>query len=158
MRAVIQRVTKASVKTNQKQSKIGKGFLVLLAATHTDNNEDVKYLAKKIANLRIISDDKGLMNQTVLQIKGEVLVVSQFTLYARTRKGNRPSFIDAAKPEKAKKLYKNFIDQLKKFGIPVKAGTFGSYMLVSLTNDGPVTISIDSKERKKPRNFQNLDF
>ena len=151
MRAVVQRVKEARVKTNKKTTKIKKGFLVLLAATHSDNKEDVDYLAKKIANLRIVSDEKGLMNKSLFDVKGQALVVSQFTLYARTRKGNRPSFIDAAEPKLAKKLYETFIEKLKEYRIPVETGTFGEYMLVSLSNDGPVTIILDSEDRNKPR-------
>lgn len=151
MRVVVQRVTKASAITNSTSTQIGAGFLVLIAATHADTQDDASYLAKKVANLRIMSDKLGKMNQTLSQAFGEVLVVSQFTLYARTRKGNRPSFIDAAQPEKAKLLYETFIRFLEKEGIPVKTGTFGEYMQVSLVNDGPVTIIIDSLDKEKPR-------
>ncbi|MCH7952178.1 D-tyrosyl-tRNA(Tyr) deacylase [Patescibacteria group bacterium] len=151
MRAIIQRVTNAKVKTKQTSSQIGKGFLVLIAATHTDTPEDAKYLGNKIANLRIMADEHGKMNRSLSDEKGEVLVVSQFTLYARTRKGNRPSFIDAAEPDKAKALYGEFLRVMQEDSIPVKTGTFGEYMQVSLTNDGPVTIIIDSRERNRPR-------
>lgn len=151
MRAVIQRVTSASVSTSNKKEKIGKGFLVLIAATHQDTKEDTHYLAKKIANLRIMADNKGKMNRTLIKEQGEMLVVSQFTLYSRTRKGNRPSFVDAAEPNKARALYDEFLQALSKFGFPVKQGIFGEYMKVALVNDGPVTIIIDSSERKTKR-------
>ena len=112
MKAIIQRVKKASVLVGKTKQCIGKGFVVLLAATHTDSEADADYLAGKIANLRIMSDKKGLMNKTLHDVNGEILVVSQFTLFARTKKGNRPSFIDAANPSKAEKLYEIFLDKL----------------------------------------------
>lgn len=148
MRVVIQRAQKASVKTNNHTAKIKKGLVILIAATHSDSSEDVNYLAKKIVNLRIFSDDKGLMNINIKEAKGEILLVSQFTLYSRTRKGNRPSFIDAAKPENAKKLYQELIEALVSYDLIVKTGVFGKYMKVKLTNDGPVTIIIDTDEKQ----------
>ena len=151
MRVVIQRVKNASVSSKKASTKIGKGFLVLIAATHQDTKLDAQYLAKKIGNLRIMAGREGKMNRTLNQAQGEMLVVSQFTLYSRTRKGNRPSFIDAAEPKKAKALYNEFLEKIGEFGFPVKTGTFGEYMQVSLTNDGPVTIIIDSSERKESR-------
>jgi D-tyrosyl-tRNA(Tyr) deacylase len=151
MRAVIQRVKNASVSSKKASAKIGKGFLVLIAATHQDTKDDAYYLAEKIGNLRIMADSQGKMNSTLTDTKGEMLVISQFTLYSRTRKGNRPSFIDAAQPEKAKVLYDEFLKKISEFRFTIKTGIFGEYMLVSLTNDGPVTIIIDSSERNKPR-------
>lgn len=156
MRAVIQRVKNASLSSSQTTEKIGKGFLVLIAATHKDLKEDAHYLAKKIANLRIMADSEGRMNRTLAQEKGEMLVVSQFTLYSRTRKGNRPSFIDAAEPKKAKLLYDEFLKVIRESKLPVKTGIFGDYMQISLVNDGPVTIIIDSSERKMSR--KSIDF
>lgn len=152
MRAIIQRVSEASVKTEKKSATIGKGFLVLVAAGNDDTSKDAKYLAEKIARLRIMADAEGKMNLSPKDADGGILVVSQFTLFARTRKGNRPSFIDAAEPEKAKQLYAHFIALLKQEGLTVKTGIFGEYMRISLTNDGPVTIIMDSQDREKPRN------
>jgi len=152
MRAIIQRVSEASVKTEKKLATIGKGFLVFVAAEKDDTPKDAEYLAGKIANLRIMADTEGKMNLPPKDVGGAILVVSQFTLFARTRKGNRPSFIDAAEPKTARKLYIQFIDLLKQEGLRVETGSFGEYMLVSLINDGPVTIIIDSQDQKKPRN------
>jgi D-tyrosyl-tRNA(Tyr) deacylase len=151
MRAVIQRVTKASVKIKGKVTKINKGFVVFIAVNQNDRQPDVDYLTKKIANLRILPDKKGLMNKSIVKEGGDILVISQFTLYARTRKGNRPSFADAANPEKAIKFYELFIKRLKGLGLSVSSGEFGEYMQISLTNDGPVTIILDSQERKQSR-------
>jgi len=150
MRAVIQRVTQASVSIEGKlHAKIGNGLMILLGIEESDVLEDIIWLAAKIANMRIFSDDKGMMNRSLNELFGEVLVISQFTLYANTKKGNRPSFIRAAKPEYATKLYEMFCLQLaKEQSKPVKTGIFGADMQVSLINDGPVTIIMDSKQRE----------
>jgi D-aminoacyl-tRNA deacylase len=148
--AVIQRVSKASVSIeNSLKSEIEQGFLILLGITHQDNHEDVEWLARKITSLRIFSDEEGKMNLSLLDIEGEALIVSQFTLHAATKKGNRPSFIEAARPDVAIPLYHLFINEVQKdLTKPVKTGEFGADMKVSLVNDGPVTIIIDSKNRK----------
>ena len=131
------------------KSSIKKGLLIFLGIEKCDGSEDVIWLSKKIAQLRIFSDDKGLMNRSILDTKGELLVVSQFTLHAKTKKGNRPSYIRAAKPEQAIPLYEEFIIVLEKeIGKTVKTGQFGSNMQVSLCNDGPVTIIIDTKNKQ----------
>lgn len=151
MRALIQRVSQASVTTGSQEEAIGKGLLVLVAATHTDTLEDPRYLARKIAHLRIIADEAGKMNLTLKETGWEILVVSQFTLYARTRKGNRPSFIDAAEPRTALARYEEFITLLKKEHLSVKTGWFGEYMHIQSVLDGPVTIIIDSRDKDHPR-------
>jgi D-aminoacyl-tRNA deacylase len=147
MRAVIQRVSEASVTIdNELKSNIGKGLLVLLGIEEADNQEDAKWLIGKIARIRIFNDEHGVMNLSVKESGGEVLIVSQFTLHASTKKGNRPSYIKAARPEIAVPLYEQFIKQLEmESGRPVKTGTFGAMMNVQLVNDGPVTIIIDTK-------------
>ncbi|MGB9595225.1 MAG: D-aminoacyl-tRNA deacylase [Candidatus Poribacteria bacterium] len=147
MRAVIQRVSKASVSVDhQIVSSIAKGLLVLLGVGEDDDNSDAIYLAEKTAGLRIFEDTEGKMNLSVSDIGGEILVISQFTLYADCRKGRRPSFTDAAKPEKAIPLYSNYISALKNMGLKVETGIFQAYMEVELVNDGPVTIMLDSKK------------
>lgn len=150
MRTVIQRVSSASVEINQQtKSKIGVGLLILLGIEHGDTIEDIEWLCGKIARLRIFGDENGAMNLSVQDIKGEALVVSQFTLHASTKKGNRPSFINASKLEIAIPLYEKFIAQLEKeLNNKVQTGKFGADMKVSLVNDGPVTIMIDSKNRE----------
>lgn len=150
MRVVIQRVKSASVTVNGKIiSKINKGFLILLGIEAEDTKNDIEWLSKKIVNLRVFSDENSEMNKSLLDINGGLLVVSQFTLHASTKKGNRPSFIKAARPEKALPLYENFILQLKKeSSLQVYAGKFGAMMEVALINDGPVTILIDSKNKE----------
>jgi D-tyrosyl-tRNA(Tyr) deacylase len=146
MKAVIQRVSQASVSINQKTTaKIGPGFLVLLGVGENDTEKDVDYLVKKIANLRIMPDQKDKMNLSLKDTNGEILIISQFTLYADTKKGNRPSFIQAAEPQKAEKLYRLFIQKTKQEGINVKSGRFAAMMDISLVNSGPVTIIISSK-------------
>jgi D-tyrosyl-tRNA(Tyr) deacylase len=147
MRAVLQRVSEASVSIdNTIHSKIKRGLLVLLGVEEHDTLEDVVWLAAKIANMRIFADDDGLMNRSVCDVMGEVLVVSQFTLHASTRKGNRPSFIRAAKPEFAILMYEMCCKQIsQEISRPVKTGVFAADMQVKLINDGPVTILIDTK-------------
>jgi len=148
LKAVVQRVKKASVIIEGKIfGTIEKGFAILLGISETDTEEDVKYLSEKIANLRIFEDSQGKMNLSCLDIKGDFLVVSQFTLIADCRKGRRPSFIEAARPEKAIPLYENFISLLRQTGSKVETGEFGASMVVEIHNDGPVTIILDSRER-----------
>ena len=149
MRVVIQRVSEASVTIDsQITGQISKGFMILVGICTEDNLEDIKWLTQKIVNLRVFGDEKGKMNLSITDIKGEILLISQFTLFASTKKGNRPSFIQSAKPEIAVPLYEQLIESLKATGIEIKTGTFGADMKVSLTNDGPVTISIDSKNKE----------
>lgn len=150
MKAVIQRVSQASVSINHKPiSQIGSGFLILLGVSQADKNSDVNYLVEKISKLRIMADKGKKMNLSITDAQGEVLVVSQFTLLADTSKGNRPSFIKAAKPKKAQKLYRLFIDKLQQKNIKVAAGKFGAMMEINLINDGPVTIVLDSHKNTK---------
>jgi len=150
MRAVIQRVTQASVSIEGDiKSEIGPGLLILLGIEIEDNMEDVAWLCRKIAQLRIFDDEQGIMNVSITEVDGEALAVSQFTLHARTKKGNRPSYIRAAKPELAIPLYESFVKQLGvMLGKTVKTGEFGAYMQINLINDGPVTIWIDTKNRE----------
>ncbi|TDI71857.1 MAG: D-tyrosyl-tRNA(Tyr) deacylase [Bacteroidetes bacterium] len=150
MRTVIQRVKEASVTIDGRVvSAIGNGLLVFLGIEFSDTGEDIDWLCRKIARLRVFGDADGAMNNSLLDIDGEVLVVSQFTLHASTKKGNRPSFIKAARPEIAIPLYEAFITQLKtEIGEKVQTGEFGAMMDVALINDGPVTINIDSKTRE----------
>lgn len=149
MIAVIQRVSEASVKIeSQTKGQIGLGFLVLLGITHSDNDEDLDWLAKKIIGLRIFSDPESKMNLDLSAVNGNILLISQFTLHASTKKGNRPSFIEAARPEIAIPIYEKMIKKLSdELGKKIETGTFGADMKVSLINDGPVTIIIDSKNR-----------
>lgn len=145
MRALLQRVSQASVTVEGKKvSSIGQGFLVLLGVTHTDTNQEVETLAQKIVKLRVFSDEQGKMNKTITDINGSVLVVSQFTLYADCKKGNRPGFSQAAPPELADKLYQEFIAVLQKHQIPTAQGIFGAHMEVNLLNDGPVTLILET--------------
>ena len=147
MRAVIQRVKSASVTVEGSVvSEIRKGLLVFLGVAQEDTPADVNYMASKIANLRIFEDDEGRMNLSILDVGGEALVVSQFTLYGDCRKGRRPSFIHAARPEKADPLYQAFMDEISRLGVPVKAGIFQAMMDVELINDGPVTMMLDSNK------------
>jgi len=150
MRAVVQRVTRASVKVNnQIKSTIGKGLMILLGVETTDDKNDIEWLCKKISQLRIFDDEYGVMNFSVKETDGEVLVISQFTLHAKTRKGNRPSYIHAARAEVALHLYHHFIDHLSQIlNKPVLSGEFGAYMQVNLVNNGPVTLIIDTKNKE----------
>ena len=144
MRALLQRVSKASVTVEgQTISTIGKGLLILLGVGHGDGEEQAKYLAEKIANLRVFEDELGKTNLSILDVKGEAIVVSQFTLYADTRKGRRPSFIDAALPEVAEPLVSRFAELLRRCGVPTQTGKFGAHMEVEIHNDGPVTIWLE---------------
>jgi len=146
MRAVVQRVTASEVQIgNRTVGQIGPGLLVLLGISHSDGEKDADYLSDKIVHLRIFEDDDGKMNRSLIEKGGEVMVVSQFTLLGDCRKGRRPSFIEAAPPERAQKLYEYFVDQLKSKGIPVATGRFQAKMAVSLVNDGPVTLILESR-------------
>ena len=152
MRALVQRVTGASVTIEDEAiGSIGPGLVVLIGITSTDDAADAEYLANKIANLRIFSDDEGRFNHSALDLGAELLVVSQFTLYADTRKGRRPSFTDAAPPEQADALFARAVEIFRSTGLKVETGRFQAHMLVNIANDGPVTIFIDSAERKQPR-------
>jgi D-tyrosyl-tRNA(Tyr) deacylase len=147
MRAVLQRVARASVRVDEKIiGDIGKGILVLLGVGQTDTEQDAKYLVEKIIGLRIFEDEEGKMNLSLLDVKGELLVVSQFTLYGDARKGKRPSYSDAAPPEKANALYEFFVTEARKQVSKVETGSFRAMMDVELVNDGPVTILLDSKK------------
>lgn len=150
MRAVIQRVSKASVEVEgQLVSRIDRGVVVLLGIEPTDNQEDINWLSRKILNLRIFNDEEGVMNHSLLEKDGEVIVVSQFTLHAATKKGNRPSYIKAARSDLAIPLYENFVKQMEvDLGKKVGTGIFGADMKIELINDGPVTIIIDTKNKE----------
>ena len=150
MRAVIQRVTRASVTVEEKVvSKINNGLLILLGIENNDFKEDIEWLSRKIINLRIFNDKDGIMNKAILDVGGDIIVVSQFTLYATIKKGNRPSYIKAARPEIAIPLYKQFVGQLEvALNKKVGTGVFGADMKVNLLNDGPVTILIDTKNKE----------
>jgi D-aminoacyl-tRNA deacylase len=150
MRVVIQRVTKASVSIGQQvKSMIGPGLVVLLGIEDTDNDEDIEWLCNKIVNLRIFDDSNEVMNLSILETTGDILLISQFTLYAKTKKGNRPSYIRAAHPEIAVPLYNRFFKRISQLlGKEVGTGEFGAMMAVELVNDGPVTIIIDTKEKE----------
>ena len=150
MRTVIQKVTQASVVIeNQIVASINKGLLVLVGIEDTDNSDDIAWLSAKIVNLRVFEDDKGVMNLSVKDVAGQVLIVSQFTLHAATKKGNRPSYIRAARPEVAVPIYEAFIKQVETLlGKKVPTGQFGAMMQVNLSNDGPVTILIDTKNKE----------
>jgi D-aminoacyl-tRNA deacylase len=150
MRVVVQRVARASVAIKQQiVAQIGRGLLVFLGVEPSDSCDDIRWLAGKIARLRIFSDEDGAMNLSVQDIGGDLLVVSQFTLFASTRKGNRPSFLGAAPPEQAKQLYQQFCGELEiEIGKSIRRGTFGASMQIDIVNDGPVTICIDSKRKE----------
>lgn len=150
MRFVIQRVSKASVEVDKEViGKINKGFLVLIGITNTDTKETADILINKMLKLRIFSDEQDKMNLSLKDIGGELLLISQFTLYANCKRGNRPDFLGAAKPEQANKLYEYIIDRCRKEDIGVQTGKFGAKMKVKLLNDGPVTIILDSEELRK---------
>ena len=150
MKVVIQRVSQATVKVSDKIiSEIKLGFLILLGVEKSDSKEDIDWLVNKISNLRVFSDNELKMNLSIKDIKGEIIVVSQFTLHAKTKKGNRPSYIKAANPEQAEPLYEEFILQLKnESAVSVQSGVFGANMQVDIVNDGPVTIIMDSKNKE----------
>ena len=150
MKTVTQRVQYASVTIDgQVKSKIGKGLLILVGIEDRDTQEDIEWLAKKITNLRIFDDENGVMNRPCIEVEGEILVVSQFTLQASTKKGNRPSYIKASKPDVAIPMYEAFCEEVGlQLGKPVQTGTFGADMKVELLNDGPVTILIDSQNKE----------
>ncbi len=148
MRVLLQRVSEASVKIEGKiNGQIDQGLLLLVGICAEDSQGDIDWLIQKIVNMRIFSDENGKMNLSIQGIQGEFLVISQFTLHASTKKGNRPSFIEAARPESAIPLYENFVTQLKLTNLKVETGIFGADMKVSLVNDGPVTIWLDSKNK-----------
>ena len=147
MRAVIQRVNEASVEvSNEVVGEIGPGLLILLGVARDDSNADADYLADKTVNLRIFDDDEGKMNRSLLETGGAMLVVSQFTLYGDVRRGRRPSYSDAAEPEKAVQLYEYFVERVRSLGVKVETGVFQAMMKVRLINDGPVTILLDSRK------------
>jgi D-tyrosyl-tRNA(Tyr) deacylase len=149
MRIVVQRVKKAKITINNSEEReIGQGLVVLLGIEDADDKADADWLLKKMLHLRIFDDENGIMNLSVLDVKGNLLIVSQFTLHASTKKGNRPSYIHAAKPEKAVPLYEYFIQQASHVIPQTKSGEFGAYMNIALENDGPVTIIIDSKNKE----------
>ncbi|HJA87520.1 MAG TPA: D-tyrosyl-tRNA(Tyr) deacylase [Candidatus Parabacteroides intestinavium] len=150
MRVVIQRVQHASVTIDGNlKSKIGKGLLILVGIEDRDTQEDIEWLCKKIAHLRIFDDENGVMNKSVVEVDGEILVVSQFTLHASTKKGNRPSYLKASKPEYAIPMYESFCSEMGlQLGKEVQTGTFGADMKVELLNDGPVTILIDTQNKE----------
>ena len=144
MKLVVQRVKEASVKVNEETvGEIGKGYMVLLGVTHNDTKETADYLVKKLCNLRVFEDENGKMNLNIKQVNGKLLIVSQFTLYGNCKDGNRPSFIEAAKPEYADELYEYFCKKCEENNIEVQKGIFGAHMEVSLINDGPVTVILE---------------
>lgn len=148
MRAVIQKVSEASVSVGEKViGKIGTGFLVLLGVEDSDTEEDLSYMIKKVTQMRVFEDENDKMNLSLRDVGGALLIVSQFTLFANTKKGNRPSFTAAGAPDFSNKMYLRFIDQCRSLGFQTEHGEFGAHMKVSLVNDGPVTIMLDSKQR-----------
>ncbi len=150
MRTVIQRVSEAIVSVDDKvKGSIGKGFVILLGISDDDTDEDLQYMIRKITHLRVFEDENGKMNLDLSDIGGSLLIISQFTLFADTRKGNRPSFISAGAPDFSKEMYMKFIEACRAQGIHTEEGEFGAHMMVPLVNDGPVTITIDSKENRK---------
>ena len=144
MKLIVQRVSHANVVVdNEIVGKIGKGFLVLCGITHTDTKENADFLAKKLCNLRVFEDENEKMNLSIKDVNGELLIISQFTLYADCTGGNRPSFVNAAKPDYANELYEYFLKKCEEYGVKVEHGVFGAHMEVSLLNDGPVTIELE---------------
>jgi len=154
VRALIQRVNRAQVSADGKVlGRIKKGLIVFLGIKDDDKKEEAEFLSEKIVHLRIMADEEGKMNKSVLDVGGQILVVSQFTLYADTNYGRRPSFLKAAKPEIARPLYDLFIDRLKEKGVKVQTGMFGAYMEVEVINDGPVTIMLESEQKNEKKNI-----
>jgi D-tyrosyl-tRNA(Tyr) deacylase len=152
MKVVIQRVTRASVRVDEEViGEIGAGLVVLVGVAQGDTSEDIEYLVEKIVNLRIFADAEGKFNLSALEVKGDLLLVSQFTLLASTRKGRRPGFTDAAPPDQADILFNQFVEKTRASGLKVATGKFQAHMLVEIYNDGPVTIVIDSRERLESR-------
>ena len=152
MRALLQRVSQASVEVDgQVVGNIGPGLVVLLGVAQDDTEDEARHIVTKTANLRIFNDEEGRFNRSALDVGAEILIVSQFTLYGDTRKGRRPSFLDAAIPEQAEQLYLRTAELFKETGLTVQTGTFQAHMMVSLTNDGPVTIMLDTADRERPR-------
>ena len=146
MKALIQRVHRAKVTVDGEiTGSINSGFLILVGIAESDSEKDLDYMAEKCVNLRVFNDDEGKMSRSLLDVKGEILAVSQFTLMADTRKGRRPSFVHAANPEKGKLFYEKFVEKLKAYGLKVECGIFGAMMDVELVNNGPVTIMLESK-------------
>jgi D-tyrosyl-tRNA(Tyr) deacylase len=152
MKALIQRVQSASVSVDDKTiSSIQTGFLVFLGVEETDTPEDLQYIIRKTCNLRVFQDTEGRMNRSLSDVSGSILLVSQFTLCADTKKGNRPSFHEAAAPQKATEYYEKAVELIKKENIPVETGEFGAHMIISLVNDGPVTIHLDSAQKPQKK-------
>lgn len=152
MRALIQRVAKASVQVDSEEvGRIGPGLVILLGVARTDEVADAQYLVEKIVNLRIFADDQNRFNRSALDVGAELLIISQFTLYADTRKGRRPDFTQAAPPQEAQRLYEYTVGLFREAGLKVATGRFQEYMKVSLQNDGPVTLLLDSSDRSRPR-------
>ena len=152
MRIILQRVSSAKVDVNGNTiSSIDKGLLLLVGIANGDREDDARYLAEKCVNLRIFEDNEGKMNRSGLEMEAEILVISQFTLYGDTRRGRRPSFTDAAHPDISRPLFDDFVHMLSESGLQVTTGQFGAYMQVSLVNDGPVTIILDSKDKKRKK-------
>jgi D-tyrosyl-tRNA(Tyr) deacylase len=148
MRAVVQRVSSAEVRVDDKMvGRVGKGLLVYLGVGKEDTVSDIEYMAEKVSGLRIFEDENGKMNLSVKDIEGEILAISQFTLYGDVRKGKRPSFSDSAAPDKGEELYNQFISRIQGIGIRIDKGMFGAHMMVDYVNDGPVTILLDSKKQ-----------
>ena len=149
MRVILQRVSKAFVSIEgANYSQINQGLLILLGITHEDSQLDIDWMVQKIINLRIFNDEYGKMNHSILEVKGEILIVSQFTLFASTKKGNRPSFVNSARPESAISIYEKFVDTFKNIVMKVQTGVFGENMQIELINDGPVTLVLDSKNKE----------
>lgn len=152
MRALVQRVANASVTVDEREiGSIGAGLVVLLGISRQDGEEAARYVVSKVANLRIFSDEDGRFNSSALDTRAELLIVSQFTLYGDTRKGRRPSFVEAAPPEQAEDLFNRTVTLFKETGLNVETGRFQAHMMVSIHNDGPVTIMLDSADRERPR-------